>query len=501
MRTAVVAVLTLGALCGAYPLLHGAFSSSAAIGEAQPPVPATAPVSVAASEPVPPSAVVVAPVPVPAPTALQPPAAVPESEPVPATVAVSETEPAIVPESMPETTVAPAPDPVIAEILDGGKTLGKQEVRRLLDQKEFNNLTTKAVDLPLEEKLLHVETSLDVGLQKYLLDQMDRKHARYIGIVVLEGDTGRTLAMAGFDKTGAVNPCLLSEFPSASIFKIVTAASAVEQCGLTANTPVHFNGNKYTLYTRQLKNLIDKHTTTVSFAQSFAQSVNPVFGKIGESNLGKPMLEKYAGAFGFNHPLDFDLPLEPSRFRINDDPYHWAELASGLNRDTTISPLHGAVMVSAVLNNGRMVAPALVDRIVDDGGKELYRWQPSWERQAMSARSSAILSQLMHATIDSGTARNFFRGYRRDEVLSRLEIGGKTGSIDNATHDTRYDWFVGFAKENEGGRQVVVAVVVAHEKLIGTRAGQYARMAMQYYFRDEPGEKQSSPRQSLARVF
>ena len=95
-------------------------------------------------------------------------------------------------------------------------------------------------------------------------------------------------------------------------------------------------------------------------------------------------IRSYYDAFGFNRSLNFDLPLEPSRFQINDEPYHWAELASGFNRDTTISPLHGAVMVSAVLNDGRMVTPAIVDRILDDGGEELYRWQPSWEQQAIS---------------------------------------------------------------------------------------------------------------------
>lgn len=380
------------------------------------------------------------------------------------------------------------------------KLISKEDVRQLLKEEKFNNLTTKMVDLPHEQNFLHVETSLDVGLQEYLLDKMDRKNSRYIGIVMMEADTGRLLTMVGFDKNGNSNPCLLSRFPSASVFKIVTAASAVEHCGYTADTPMHFNGNKYTLYARQLKELTNRYTTTISFAQSFAESVNPVFGKIGELRLGKSLLEKYADAFGFNKPLNFDLPLQPSHFQITDEPYHWAELACGFNRETTISPLHGAVMVSAVLNDGRMVAPSIVERIVDNEGEELYRRQPSWEQQAMSAKSSAVLNELMQATVKYGTGRSFFRGYRRDKVLSQLEIGGKTGSIGNKTHDARYDWFVGFAKEGDDGRQVVIAVMVAHEQYIGIRAGQYARMAMRYYFGNQPDNEQvASVQPSLAR--
>ena len=364
----------------------------------------------------------------------------------------------------------------------GAGQLSKEQVRRLLDKEGVNNPTVGEADLRVGGQVLHVETSLDAGLQNYLLERMDRKNSRDIGIVVMEADTGRVLAMAGFDRTDAsVNPCLSSTFPSASVFKIVTAASAVDHCGLRADSPMRFNGARYTLYKRQLK-APNRYATTVTFAQAFAQSVDPVFGEIGELRLGGSLLEKSAADFGFNEPLGFDLPLAPSHFQINDEPYHWAELASGFNRETTISPLHGAMMATAVLNDGRMVAPSLVDRIVGGNGQVLYLRQPPRERQAMSPKASAVLSRLMQTTVESGTCRRFFRGYRRDRVLSRLEIGGKTGTIDNRTHDTRYDWFVGFARERRGGRQVVVAALVAHGKYIGTRASQYARMAMRYYF-------------------
>lgn len=363
------------------------------------------------------------------------------------------------------------------------KIANKQDVRALLKKQDFDNLTEKNIELMVNQQTLQVETSLDEDLQNYLLSKLDRKNSRDIGIVVMEADTGRVLAMAGFDKTGtAGNPCLRSTFPAASIFKIVTAASAVDHLNYTADSTMHFNGYKHTLYKRQLTDQINKHTNTVSFKDAFAQSINPVFGKLGENRLGKSLLEKYADTFKFNVPLDFDLALPPSHFQVNDDPYDWAEIASGFNRDTTISPLHGAVMASAILNDGRMVAPSLVDCISDDKGKVLYLAQPSWEQQAMSAKASSELDQMMQTTIKSGTARKSFQGYQDDKILSQLQIGGKTGSMDNNTHEVRYDWFVGFANEIHGQGKVVVAVMVAHEKFIGIRAGQYARMAITHYF-------------------
>jgi peptidoglycan glycosyltransferase len=111
----------------------------------------------------------------------------------------------------------------------GSRRFDKTKLRHLLDKKDFNNLTTKNLDIRLGKEELHVETSLNVGLQKYLLDRLDRKDSRAIGIVVMDPVTGRVLAMAGFDRAApSVNPCLHSNFPSASVFKIVTAAAAVE---------------------------------------------------------------------------------------------------------------------------------------------------------------------------------------------------------------------------------------------------------------------------------
>jgi peptidoglycan glycosyltransferase len=375
---------------------------------------------------------------------------------------------------------------------------GKQAVRKLLDGQGVGDLPAKTIALPVHQQVLQVETSLDEDLQNYLFDRMDRKNSRHIGIVVMEADTGRVLAMVGFDKADPEgNPCLRSEFPAASIFKIVTAASAVDSCGLTADSKLRFNGYKHTLYKKQLQDRVNRYTHTVSFKDAFAQSINPVFGKIGTLRLGKPLLVQSAEAFGFNEPFDFELPLDPSHFNIDDQPYNWAEVASGFNRQTTISPLHGAMMATAVLNEGYMVTPSLVDQIVDPEGKILYSWQPPSKQPAMSSRASAVLSQLMETTIRSGTGRKAFRGYSRDKILSRLEIGGKTGSIDNPTHDVRYDWFVGFAREREGQGRLAVAVLVAHEKFIGIRAGQYARMAITRYFSNHPAAavlSQADPR-------
>ena len=373
----------------------------------------------------------------------------------------------------------------------------KADVHILLGKTRLINLEADPIKVDFDGRPYQVSTSLDLGLQQYLLKRMDRVNSRYIGIVAMAPDTGRILAMAGFNKIDPdQDPCRMAEYPAASLFKIVTAAAAVEEKGYTAGSRFKFNGYKHTLYKRQLTDKTNRYTNSISLRDSFAQSVNPVFGKIGALVLKRKTLEAYGDAFAFNRQVAFELQWPTSRLAVKDESYHWAEIASGFNRQTTLSPLHAAVIVSAVVNGGKPVEPTLVERITNHDGKPVYRTEPQFLTAAVSPKTADVLNQLMIATVTSGTARKIFRGHKRSKVLSRLKLGGKTGSIYNRAHDVRFDWFVGFATEKKGSEKMVVAVMVAHEDYIGTRAGQYARMAIEHYFKDYFAKKEQAEKDS-----
>jgi penicillin-binding protein A len=367
--------------------------------------------------------------------------------------------------------------------LNYDKLIDKSNARDLLKSISFVNLKNKSFDFFSDGRKFRIDTSLDIKLQKFLIKRLDLDTSRYIGIVCMDPATGKVLSMVGFDKTDpSNNPCVDSRFPAASIFKIVTASAVVEKCGFQPGSKLSYNGRKHTLYKSQLKDRRNRYTNRITFRDSFAQSVNPVFGKIGAHYLGKNTLEKYAEAFDFNKNIDFEIEIAPSFVDLSDEPYQWAEVACGFNNKTKISPLHGAMMASAIINQGSIMEPTVVDQIVDEKGKIIYRNRLVTINQAITPKASNILNQLMATTIRSGTGKKAFRGYRKDKILSKLNIGGKTGSIDNKSHDARYDWFVGFAEQKDGPQKIAVSVIVAHEKYIGLRASYYARIAMKKYF-------------------
>jgi cell division protein FtsI/penicillin-binding protein 2 len=364
------------------------------------------------------------------------------------------------------------------------RSIAKPEVQTLTAGVNFLNLRDSRVEIRKGNNCFTLQTSLDPNLQQFLVERLDRRNSRYIGIVVMDPRDGRLLAMAGYDKTNpAGNPCLDPRFPAASVFKIVTAAAAVETHDLEPGSMLNFSGGKYTLYKSQIDPKPSKRANQITLKDSFAQSVNPVFGKLGANLLGKDVIEDYAEAFGFNREIDFELPLRPSRIELSERAFELAEVASGYNRTTRISPLHGAMMAAAVVNQGRWVEPTIVDWIINDAGQAIYQNRTVYREQAIDLSTAKVLRRLMQATVQSGTAHREFQKHHGDKVLSQLEIGGKTGSMGDGSAEMFYDWFVGYARELHGTGQVVYAVVVAHEDHIGTRASAYAAMAIKEYFK------------------
>ncbi|MFP4158757.1 MAG: penicillin-binding transpeptidase domain-containing protein [Desulfobacterales bacterium] len=364
-------------------------------------------------------------------------------------------------------------------------SINRSELRELLDPADFINPQDTVIRKKHGDLQYRFQTTLDPDLQKSVVSMLDPKWARHIAIVVMDPETGRILAMASHDKNDSgANPCLSAEFPAASLFKIISAAAAIETLGFKPESEISFNGGKYTLFKSQLKDTQNKYTNSITLESAFAQSVNPVFGKIGSKHLGKDMLEKYAGDFGFNREIGFDLLIDKSIAPISDQSYNWAEVACGFNSDTRMSPLHAAMLASSVIYNGRMLEPRLIDRVAADG-KTVYSQKPEPFLRPISPHTSRLLKPLMRTSLTRGTARGTFTDAKGRAMLENYDIGGKTGSINYNPEQIKYDWFAGFARHKDLKKKIAVSVLVAHEKYIGTRASSYFREIVEKYFQQQ----------------
>ena len=319
------------------------------------------------------------------------------------------------------------------------------------------------------EGTVTVHTTVKPEIQQHLMNIFSRSGPLIAAAVVLDAKTGAVLAMGnqatktgtGLLPEGAGNYCLYGGFPAASLIKIITASVGLEMKGFDTGHLEPVSGRYHTLYRSQVGIEHSPYKPEmVPLDKAFALSINPYFGKMWlDSFTDKDFLD-FSQQLQFNKNLEFDLPVTKSRVIAPADAFERAEVASGYNTRTTISPLHAALIAAMPSNGGRIMRPYIIDHIVDANGKIIYSHITKTLAQPLSPRSVAQLAELMQGTVKSGTARGSFAAINQIGAANGWLMGGKTGSIDLPEHTGRCDWFAGFGQS--GQTSVAVACILIH---------------------------------------
>lgn len=378
-----------------------------------------------------------------------------------------------------------------------GPELGKKDLAGLIGSRplEADQQILQITDQ--SGNALYVRTTLIPELQALADKWLKSSRAHQAALVIMNPDTGEVLTMAGYSADGQEsNTALTGSFPAASLFKIVTAAAAVEKAEMSAASKLAYDGGKHTLYKNNLAKEPDKGRNSVTLEESFADSINTVFGKLGVFTLGPEELAEFAGRFGFNHDINFEMPVESSNFDVGDesDDFRLAELASGFNRETKVSPLHGALMAASVVSGGGLREPTLVREVFDRDNHIYYKPDSGQIREVISPATAEELSRLMRKAVEEGTGRRTFGSAGAHPVLSKLIIGGKSGTINNEDGQ-RVDWFVAWAKprpDQDCRDKLALSAVVVHEWTAVTTSQQLVRDALNAYYKDRLGPRRPS---------
>lgn len=371
------------------------------------------------------------------------------------------------------------------------KAFSKEDVRELLDEVKLTSVSfAEEYHLETPRGRYILETSIDRDLQRFVMDLLSHSMTQHSAAVVIRPDNGQVLAMASYENNGnggkGENLCLGADFPAASLFKIVAAAAAVEARGMNPETPLVFRGQKYTLYKSQLKEEKAKKGKRwgkkTTLKEAFSDSINPVFGKIGIHHLGSELISEYAERFLFNHPIPFDLSVTPSRYVKPMDDYEVAEVASGFNKRTLISPLHAALVTASIANGGTMMEPWLIKTLRNEAGEVLYQAAPSVMASPINRKTAGKMMALMEGTVEQGTARRAFQPLQRKRELRYVDLGAKTGTINGAIDPYKYEWMTVYALPSDGDGGLCITVMTAHGEKLGVRAKDIARLIINRHY-------------------
>jgi len=332
-------------------------------------------------------------------------------------------------------------------------------------------------------------------LQRAVEEQYRRFQPEEAAFVALDPRTGAVLTLTGY-LDGQITPhrALMADGPAASVFKIVTAAALVEQKRVRPARQVCYHGGRQGITRRHLTADPERDNICLSLSQAMGKSANVVFARLAHEKLSGTELATYAERFGFNQPIPFPWPVELSKAEVPENSLEFARMSAGF-RHADLSPLHGALLVGAVANQGWMLQPQVLQRVRAVDGRTLFQFEPRRLMKTVERSTARHLTTMMTTTTTQGTARKYFA--RTSRSLAGVKVAGKTGSLSAKKNGTRYyhSWLVGFAPADKP--EIAFASLVVNGPKWRVKGPYIAKKALEKYFALSPTDR--APRVRAAR--
>jgi len=319
---------------------------------------------------------------------------------------------------------------------------------------------------PGKNVVLTLDKNIQYIAEKELAKAVTDSGAKNGMAVVMETDTGRILAMANFptfnpnayshySHAQLRNRIVADSFEPGSTFKVFLIAAALEEKVVRPTDAFNCENGKYRIADCTIHDTHSYGRLSVSEVLKYSSNIGAA--KIG-FKLGDERLFRYLKNFGFGDRTGIDLPGEsPGNLR---DKRRWygVDLANiSFGQGVSASAIQLASAISAVANGGNLMKPYVVERILDDTGQEVQKFEPQLVRRVISPETSRQMAGIMETvTANGGTGTN--------AAVEGFRVAGKTGTaqkVDSVTHRygaKRTASFVGFIPADKPKLTILVVV-------------------------------------------
>lgn len=332
-----------------------------------------------------------------------------------------------------------------------------------------------------------VVLTVDMDIQSVAGNLLGNKKG---AIVVIEPSTGRILALQAYpdfdpntvsqnweilrDDTDSslVNRATQGLYPPGSTFKVITALAAMEyyddweRFTYECTGEAVFENKVIHCYNNKAHGMVD-------MKKAIATSCNCYFAELGK-RVKPENIRKKAEDFYFNENYPFVLTHSTSQVSLQKKSQENEIVETAIGQGKTIAtPLHMAMIASAVANDGIMMKPYIVDHIQYYNGDVSKTTVPEKLKQVISIEESDKITDMMISCVAEGTGTA--------AQIYGVEVAGKTGTAENAT-GSDHSWFIGFAPADDP--KIAVAVLIENANQGGSAtpiAGKILQAALEKY--------------------
>lgn len=273
--------------------------------------------------------------------------------------------------------------------------------------------------------------TIDSILQDTMDAELKRAFEKYSAAstmgILMEVETGRILAMSSYPKASnnaeVKNRPITDMFEPGSIFKPVTVAMGLDTGVITPNSTLYSAGH-IKVYDRIIKDSSEAPKGTKTIEDLVAYSGNVGMVVIG-SRIDAKVFHNYLDRVGMGKKTGIDTfaEMSPKLLSLKDlTAVRKSNVSFG--QGIAMTQIQMITLINAVVNNGKLMKPYLVDRLEDDRGNIIKQNSPVVVRKVFEDDTSRRVRQYMEAVVTKGTGKGAqIKGYR---------IGGKTGTAQKS---------------------------------------------------------------------
>ncbi len=312
-------------------------------------------------------------------------------------------------------------------------------------------------------------TTLDVKLQTVAHDALSTRKG---AVIVMEPSTGNVRALiskpdydpgeivsrwAEFstsDDSILLNRAMQGLYPPGSIFKTVTLLQYLREHQMLTATYEFTCEGKAAVGNSSISCYHGKKHGTLNLKSAFAKSCNSAFADMGRK-LDVSAFQGLTKELLFDSELPLEFPYSKSSFQLQEDDSEAIQMMTAIGQgDTLVTPVHMAMLTSAVANDGVLMVPRFLERTESYTGTLVEEYGTQTYGSLMTVEEAAVLKRYMEEVVEDGTAA----ALQSDSYTA----AGKTGTAEYSSNKNQsHAWFTGYVT----GEKETLAVCVIVESV------------------------------------
>lgn len=275
---------------------------------------------------------------------------------------------------------------------------------------------------------LTIDSSIQLIAEKAVSSMKEKFNTDWAVFTVMDAKTGAIVASAtnpNFNPNDTntikeyMNPLLSYQYEPGSVMKVFSFASAIEEGKYDGEET--FKSGSYTLDDGTvIRDSERKGWGTISFDEGFARSSNVAATTLA-LRLGVDKLSEYYNNLGFGKKTGIELSNEA----VGDiEMVYQSELATAsFGQGVSVTAIQMLQALSAMTNDGTVIKPYIVDKVVDQNGNITYQGERQVVKKVYSTNTVNKMHEIMKKVID----------INKYWQVNNVSIMGKTGTAQIAS--------------------------------------------------------------------